>query len=185
MTDKEIIQGLIERNNDITEQFFYVKCRPLLTAVMHFVFNYPVEYNEMVSELYDYLMADNCAKLKQFQYRSSVYQWLKVVATRFFIRHRQSIIEPVSKEPEDGKIVDDVMIDTTKHVAQQIDVSALLDLMENQRYADVLRHLILHDEDSEKYAESIGVTVDNLYNIKRRAIASLSRIATKYYYYGR
>ena len=184
MTDREIIQGLIGRDNRITDQFFYVKCRPLLTAIMRLVFSYPVEYNEMVSELYDYLMEDDCIKLRQFQYRSTVYQWVKVVATRFFIRKRASMIENTSKEPPYDRPEDDVSVDTAQSVAQKIDVARMLAMMENQRYADALRHLILQDEEPEKYAESIGVTVDNLYNIKRRAIAAISRIAIKYYSYG-
>lgn len=185
MTDREIIQGLIDRDNRITEQFFYVKCRPLLTAIMRLVFRYPVEYNEMVSELYDYLMEDDCSKLCRFQYRCSVYQWLKVVATRFFIRRRNSLIENASKKHPYGKDDNDVPAATAQSVAQNIDVSQLLASMGNQRYADVLRHLILQDEEPGKYAERIGVTVDNLYNIKRRAITALTHIATKYYSYGR
>ncbi len=184
MTDREIIQGLIDRDNCITEQFLYVKCRPLLTAIMRLVFSYPVEYNEMVSELYDYLMEDDCIRLRQFQYRSTVYQWMKVVATRFFIRHRESLIDDSSKEPLYERHDEDVMVDTAQAVALKIDVTRLLALMENQRYADLLRHLIVRDEEPEKYAESIGVTVGNLYNIKRRAIAAFTRIAIKYYSYG-
>lgn len=184
MTDSEIIQGLIDRDNHITRQFFYVKCRPLLTAIMRLVFNHPVEYDEMVSELYGYLMEDDCTKLRRFQYRSTIYQWIKVVATRFFIRRRDSLIENESKTPPYQRHDDDVTADTARTVAQKIDVARLLALMENQRYADVIRHLILQDEEPEKYAERIGVTVDNLYNIKRRAIAALSRIAIKYYSYG-
>lgn len=44
MTDQEIIQGLIDRDNRVTEQFLYVKCRPLLTSIMRLVFNRPIEY---------------------------------------------------------------------------------------------------------------------------------------------
>ena len=185
MTDREIIQGLIDRDNHITNQFFNVRCRPLLTAIMRLVFSYPVDYDEIVSELYVYLMENDCRKLHQFQYRSTIYQWMKVVATRFFIHKRASMIDNTSKEPPYERTDDDVMVDTAQIVAQKIDVARMLAMMENQRYADVLRHLILQDEEPEKYAESIGVTVDNLYNIKRRAIAAISRIAIKYYSYGR
>lgn len=185
MTDREIIQGLIDRDNHITDHFFYAKCRPLLTAIMRLVFSYPVDYNEMVSELYNYLMEDDGIKLRQFQYRSTIYQWMKVVATRFFIRKRALMIENASKELPYEKPEDDVMVDAAQIVAQKIDVARMLSMIENQRYADVLRHLILQDEEPEKYAESIGVSVDNLYNIKRRAIAAISRIAIKYYSYGR
>lgn len=185
MTDREIIQGLIDRDNHITNQFFNVRCRPLLTAIMRLVFSYPVDYDEMVSELYVYLMENDCRKLRQFQHRSTIYQWMKVVAMRFFIRKRDSLIENTSKEPPYERQDDEATIDTANVVAKRIDVARMLALMDNQRYADELRHLVLQDEEPEKYAESIGVTVDNLYNIKRRAIAAISRIAIKYYSYGR
>lgn len=185
MTDQEIIQGLIDRDNRVTEQFFYVKCRPLLTAIMHLVFSYPVEYDEMVSELYDYLMDNDCIKLRQFQYRSSVYQWIKIVATRFFIRKRDSLIENISKEPPYEHVSDDNVVDTVNILNNQMDVAKLLQLMDNQRYADAIRNLILNDIEPEQYAMQIGVTVDNLYNIKKRAMTALTRIAIKYYSYGR
>lgn len=185
MTDQEIIQGLIGRDNRVTEQFFYVKCRPLLTAIMRLVFSYPVEYNEMVNELYDYLMADDCIKLRQFQYRSTVYQWMKVVATRFFIRHRNTMIENASKESPYGRETDDEVIDTVNIISDKMDVAKLLQLMENQRYADAIRNLVLNDMEPELYALEIGVTIGNLYNIKKRAMTALIRIAIKYYGYGR
>lgn len=184
MTDREIIQGLIDRDNYITGQFFNVKCRPLLTAIMRLVFNHPVEYDEMVNQLYDYLMADDCAKLRQFQYRSTIYQWLKVVATRFFIRNRNEMIENSSKDFPYKRETDDDVIDTMNIIGVKLDVAKLLQLMENQRYADTIRHLVLNDMEPEQYALQIGVTVDNLYNIKKRAMTALTRIAIKYYGYG-
>ena len=33
MTDQEIVQGLIARDNRVTEEFFFVKCRPLFCKV--------------------------------------------------------------------------------------------------------------------------------------------------------
>ena len=56
MTEQEIIKGLIARDNHITEDFFFVRCRPLFYSVMSLVFDYEVEYEEMVNELYVYLM---------------------------------------------------------------------------------------------------------------------------------
>lgn len=185
MTDREIIQGLIDRDNRVTEQFFYVKCRPLLTAVMRLVFSYPVDYDEMVGELYEYMMDDDGAKIRQFQYRSSICQWMKVVATRHFIHKRDSMIEDVSGEPLYDRPEDRETIDTASAVADRIDLRRLLELMDNRRYAETIRRLVIEDMEPEKYAAEIGVTVDNLYNIKKRAIAALTRIAIKYYNHGR
>lgn len=77
------------------------------------------------------------------------------------------------------------LVDTAQTVAMKIDVDSLLALMDNKRYSDTIRRLVLEDMEPEKYAAEIGVTVDNLYNIKKRAIAALTRVAIKYYCYGR
>lgn len=49
---------------------------------------------------------------------------------------------------------------------REIDVSILLSMMKNQRYADAVRRLVLEEEEPRKYAAEIGITIDNLYNIK-------------------
>lgn len=185
MTDHEIIQGLIDRDNRVTGQFFFVKCRPLLTAVMRQVFDYPVDYDEMVNDLYEYIMADDAAKLRRFQYRSTVCQWLKVVALRFFIRNRCNLIENSSKEALYNKPDEGESYDMLTEISDRIDVERMLEMMPNRRYASVIRRLILEDMDPAEFAAETGVTVDNLYNIKKRAISALTQIAIKYYDHGR
>ena len=49
--------------------------------------------------------------------------------------------------------------------------------MSNRRYAEVLQRLVIEDADPEVVAEEMGVNIDNLYNIKKRAIAALMRLA--------
>ena len=108
MNDQEIIDGLIAKDEAVTQNFFFVKCRPLFYSVMKQVFSHEVEYDEMVNELYIYLMEDDALKLRNFQYRSSVYQWLKVLAIRFFIKKRVRMIDdksnetPYSEQEKDG-----------------------------------------------------------------------------------
>ena len=103
MTDQEIIQGLIARDNRVTEEFFFDRCRPLFCSIMKKVFDYEVEYDELMNELYVYLMENDAIKLRNFEYRSSVYQWLKVLAIRFFIHKRGRMIDDTSqKTPYDG-----------------------------------------------------------------------------------
>lgn len=184
MTDREIIQGLIDRDNRITGQFLFVRCSPLLSAIMRNVFDGRVEYDELVALLYDYLMANDCARLRQFQFRSSLYQWLKVVATRFFIRHRDSVIEERSQEPL-YEIGEGGAVDSIRDISVRMDVCTLLAMMENRRYAEAIRRLVLDEVEPSRYAEEIGVSVDNLYNIKRRAMAAFAQLAVKYYTYGR
>jgi RNA polymerase sigma factor (sigma-70 family) len=175
MTDQEIIQGLIARDDQVTKEFFFVKCRPLFRSIMKCVFSYEVDYDEMVNELYLYLMEDDAAKLRKFQYRSSVYQWIKVLSIRFYIKKRDHLIDNTHKEtPYDGREV--VTTDESNHAAKE-DLQRLFALMPNKRYVYVIRRLIIEDWEPEQLALEQNITTANLYNIKRRAIAQLTRIA--------
>ncbi len=175
MTDQEIIQGLIARDDRVTEEFFFVRCRPLFLSIIRKVFDYEVEYDELVNELYLYLMSDDAKKLREFEYRSSIYQWLKVVAVRFFIRKRKGLIENRGKDPlYEGETVPTT--DGSVHSAK-CDMQRLFSLMPNKRYAYVIQRLIIDDWDPEKLAGEMGINVDNLYNIKRRAMDQLTHVA--------
>ena len=177
MTDQEIIKGLINRDNYVTKDFFFVKCRPLFYSVMRLVFNYEVEYDEMVNELYVYLMEDDASKLRNFQFRSSVYQWLKILATRFFIKKRARMIDNDSSEyPYDKQ---DQTAASESEVAVECDMDKLFEAMPTKRYVYVIRRLILEDCNPEELAREMNITTANLYNIKRRSMAQLTRIAIK------
>ena len=159
----------------MTEEFFFVRCRPLFLSIIRKVFDYEVEYDEFVNELYLYLMEDDAIKLRNFEYRSSVYQWLKVIAIRFFIKKRDYLIENSSKEPlYDGQ---DIQPAEEVDNAAKDDLERLFSLMPNKRYVNVIRRLVIEDQEPEQLANEMGITVDNLYNIKRRAMAQLTKVA--------
>lgn len=98
MTDKEIINGLIVKDNQITADFFFVKCRPLFYSIIRHIFSYEVDYDEFVNELYQYLMENDAAKLRGFQYRCSLMQWLKVLAIHYFVKKRNMMIKDSTQE---------------------------------------------------------------------------------------
>ena len=175
MTDQEIIQGLIAKDNRVTKEFFFVKCRPLFYSIMRQVFDHEVEYDEMVNELYVYLVEDDAVKLKNFQYRSTVYQWLKILAIRFFIKKRVQMTENICEEPPyDGH---SQTADTEREMTAEGDLKRLFESMPNKRYVYVLRRLVLNDWEPEQLAKEMKITTANLYNIKRRAMAQLTRAA--------
>jgi hypothetical protein len=96
MTEQQIIDGLIARDERVTEQFFFGNCRPLFRSIIRYVFSYDVDYDEFVNEFYLYLMENDAYRLRQFQGRSSIYQWLKVVAIRYFVSKRDGMIDTQS-----------------------------------------------------------------------------------------
>lgn len=183
MTDQEIIQALIARDNRVTQEYLFEQCRPLFMSVIRRVFDYEVDYDEFVNELYLYLMENDAARLKQFEGRSSLFLWLKTTATHFFVKKRNQLIDDTSHEPlyEQSEDIDDVnepIAQSTNHLAS-LDVERLLAAMPNKRYVAVLRRLILEEVEPEQVAQEMNITTDNLYNIKRRAMLQLMQVALR------
>lgn len=175
MTDREIIEGLIARDNRVTKEFFFDRCRPLFCSIMQKVFDYEVDYDEFVNELYVYLMENDAIKLRNFEYRSSVYQWLKILAIRFFIHKRGRMIDDTSQEtPYDGR---QQTADSETDMTAEGDMERLFNNMPSKRYVYVIRRLILEDWGYEDLAKDMNITTANLYNIRRRAMAQLTRVA--------
>ena len=179
MTDQEIIQGLVDKDNRITREFFFERCRPLFCNIINTVFGGDAEYDELVDELYLYLTENEAAKLKSFQFRSSVYQWLKVLATRFFIRLRNQdkVIENDSQEPPYQGESDHAMEATVDYDNAKEDLKRLLAAMHNRRYAYVIERLVIDDVEPKQLAEEMQITTANLYNIKNHAIHQLTEVA--------
>ena len=180
MTDQEIIQALIDRDEEVTQQFFFQSCRPLFTSIIRHVFSYEVDYDEFVSEFYLHLMENDANRLRQFEGRSTIYQWIKVTAIRYFIAKRKRL---VNMQDSSEKLQDALMrkekVDSEQAITAQMDINRLFELMKNKRYTHVIKRLVLEEAEPKAVAQELGTNVDNLYNIKKRAIAALTEIALK------
>lgn len=175
MSDEEIIHRLIARDNLVTREFFFEKCRPLFCSIISYVFDYEVDYDEFVNELYVYLMENDAQKLRNFEYRSSVYMWLKILAIRFFFKKKREMIDGNSHHPLYDEI--EKMPGREKDNTAGGDLERLFEKMSTERYVYVIRKLLLEDWTPERLAKEMMITTANLYNIKRRAMAQLTRVA--------
>lgn len=179
MTDKQIIEALIARDEQVTQQFLFESCRPLFMSIMRHVFSYEVDYDEFVNEFYIHLMENDAYRLKQFQGRSTIYQWMKTIAIRYFIAKRDNLIDMEPKDSLSESKKEDETINEENTTIAKIDIEHLFTLMPNKRYAYVIKRLILHEAMPKDVAREIGTNVNNLYNIKKRAIAELTKIVLK------
>lgn len=174
MTDKEIVEGLIARNERITKDFFFIKCRPLLFGIIKRIFGFEAKYDELVASLYQYLMSNDAAKLRSFKYRSELIWWLKIVASHYFLSKRDEVIGDSTNEPPYVSKAEEMSYEVS---TASDDLERLLKLMPNKRYVYVIRRHILEDCSSEEMAHEMHVTLKNFYNIKKRAMAQLTRVA--------
>ena len=52
MTDIQLIEHLIARDERVTKQFFFEDCRPLFMSIVHTIFHEKADFDELISELY-------------------------------------------------------------------------------------------------------------------------------------
>ena len=174
-SDRQIVDGILSNDKVIIEHFFFEKCSKMFDFILERVFNYEVDKDELISELYLFLSTDNWKKIEQFDFRSKLITWTTVVAIRFFQKKRTKLIGNGfnytlnGKEPKNGM----------RHVMNfdtRIDVRNAIKSMKNQRYKEVIVALDIKDVKPEELAEEMNITVENLYNIHRRALLSLKAI---------
>lgn len=179
MTDQQLIVQLIARDPQATAQFFFRDCRPLFISVIRRVFGTQiVDYDEIISELYLLLMDDDAKRLRQFNFQSTLYQWLKTIAIRHCLRLKLQgqVIDDAPEKPLNENTLNEPITEPSQ---AKIDLEALLQQMKNERYAWVVRRLMIEDASPTDVAAELHVTVDNLYNIKRRAMTALTHVALK------
>lgn len=190
--ERRIINGLLARDNKITRVFFFTKCRPIIHNVLHNVFRDKADYDELVNELYLYLMEKDGRRLRSFGQNNTeddnqntaytFFKWLKITAWRFFAdkAEREQSIEERRKFVinEDGEEVD-VEIEDRNNKSPEIDIDAdiYFDMIKLERDREVLKKYFVEDLEADVISESMGLSKENLYNIKKRALNRLQQAA--------
>ena len=65
--------------------------------------------------------------------------------------------------------------DTSKHA--EIDINLLLSQIKNERQVYVIQRHVIDGVDEPTLAKEMGIKVSNLYNIKKRAMTALVKVA--------
>jgi DNA-directed RNA polymerase specialized sigma24 family protein len=138
------------------------------------VFDGNIDKRELVSELYLFMANNDWAVFRKFQYRSSLMTYVSVVAVRFFQKKRLALTDSMPFEELNEKLKHEYNTGFT--IEQRMDIRAALQKMPNTRYRQIIEVLDLQDLQPEIVAKEMNVTVDNLYNIHRRALVQLRLI---------
>lgn len=181
--DEQLVNGILNNDRPLIEYFFQKKCSKLFAYILLNVFDGNIDKRELVSELYLFIANNDWAVIRKFQYRSSLMTYVSVVAVRFFQKKRIAMIDSMPSIELNEKMRHEFNMGLT--IEQRIDVNSALQEMPNARYRQVIEVLDLQDMQPEEVAKEMNVTVDNLYNIHRRALVQLRLImGRKEDYYG-
>lgn len=177
LDDHELVDGILNNDMGIIKYFFTKKCKGLIAYLIVNVFDGKIDRNAVLSELYLFLANNDWYVFRIFQYRSKLMTYVSVVTLRFFIKNRSRMIDTSFQESLNSQKM--LIHNATASIDLRIDVREALNRMPNKRYREVIDKLYLHDIQPEKLAEEMEITVDNLYNIHRRALIQLRLIINK------
>lgn len=173
--DRQIVDGILSNDKQLIGYFFNEKCSKLLAYIILNVFDGHVDRRELISELFLYLAKNDWYKVRQFDFRSKLMTWLSVVSIRFFQKKREELIGKSDIYSLNRKQQGEVYTHGAS-IDIRMDISAALQKMPNERYRMVIEALDLRELSPETLAKEMNVTVDNLYNIHRRARVQLHLI---------
>lgn len=177
--EKKIIEGLINRDEKVTNDFFYAQCKPLLSSVAREVFMEDMDYDAVIDGLYNYLTADKGAVLRQFAgkgNKSTIYKWLRTTAKSYFQKKKkEAVMDFRRKQP---LCIENVGESTDKsNKNKEMNVAAMLDMIELERDRLVLEKIDVEGVSYDELAAQTGLSKANLYNIRKRALERLKKKA--------
>ena len=173
--DAQLVAELLAGNEGALHYVFYDHFNPLLKMNAYKAAGTKqVEYDDLVQELYLYLSNNDWEKLRKYNPERPFINWFSVVSYRFFKDFSCSMIDLSNQIPISNMNDHQTAFMSNGTIGTiMMDIKQAISKLKPPRDSEILEALLLRDEEPETVAERHNVTVDNLYNIKRRAIAKL------------
>lgn len=174
-TDLEILNGLLANDESMIHYVFYehfesmLRCNAIKTSG-----NKDVDFSDLVQELYLYISRNDWDKLRRYDPELPFANWFSVVSYRFFKDFTHSMIDSMRNIPIEDMDDRNVFLQSNNVFSTIVlDIKNAIRKAKPPRDQQILEALVLNEEDPSEVAKRFHVTVDNLYNIKRRALAKL------------
>ena len=85
MNDRDLVGAIVGNDEDAAFCLFNHKLIKLFEYLSDTYAKLRYNAGDIASEMYIYLSADNWSKLRSFEFRSSLFGWVKVVANRYLL----------------------------------------------------------------------------------------------------
>ena len=195
--DLKIASALINRDGAVTRRYFYQQCYPLFKS---FYDNYYTDCaccKEFMDEIYIVVLAPSriTGKCQMENYRgeSTLTSWLKTVClyycyNKYDLKKRIPTYEPLTHstgrngdDNESGDRSDTIYGSSEIDFSgmNRADVEALLNMMPNTRYRNIIRLLYLEQKTHKEVAEALGMSMDNYYNKRILAEKQYKQVCRK------
>ena len=198
--DLQIARAIIDRDEKTTRNFFYKQCYPLFKSIYEHYHTDCSSCIEFISEIYVLVLSPSeqtgKCQLENFRGESSLASWLKSTSLFYCYKkyQRKEKMPFVGQLPNMSDEKDEDITDRYINLGgsyeldfeemNRKDVDTILSLMPNQRYARLIRLRYLEQKTNEEVAEQLDMSMDNYYNVHKRAKAQYERVYRKEENYG-
>ena len=197
MSDQHLISQLIAGNPRVIEDFFFVRCRAMLTYIGQYFCQEQLTAEELIGEFYEFLSANDWHKLRIFQYTCSLNSYISIIASRYFQHKRDQetiplddvlpFVENIQDEPTESTfLMEDIqrivgkMPPFDRFLIQRI----LIDGAKPRDILDEAKEYIKHDAAIKTKAKDKDAFAGYIYTRYNRARKSLQNQLT-YMGYGK
>ena len=195
--DLQIAKSLINRDERVTRDYYYKGCYPLFKSIYDSYYTDCACCKEFMDEIYIVVLAPSKTtgkcQMENFRGESTLRSWLKTVClyycyNKYELKQRMPVYGPLP-HPTEKDDDDDVFSDRKKDESlsnpidfsgmNRADVEALLSMMPNIRYRNIIRLLYLEHKTHKEVAEALGMSMDNYYNKRILAEKQYKQVCRK------
>ena len=183
----------------VTRKYFYQQCYPLFKSIYDNYYTDCKCCKEFMDEIYIIVLApskvNGKCQMENYKGESRLRSWLKTVClyycyNRYELKQRMPTYEPLSHSDEKEK-EDDYLFRGDRKIGKEFsnpidfsgmnraDVEALLNMMPNMRYRNIIRLHYLEQKTHKETAEALGMSMDNYYNKRILAEKQFKQICRK------
>lgn len=192
--DLRIAKDLILRDGGVTRRYFYQQCYPLFKSIYDNYHTDCASVKEFISEIYLLILTPSRetgrCQLENYRGESSLATWLKT-ACLFHCYHSYErknripvveITKPKNDDEDDGgdRFLDNAystVMDSSS--IDRNDLEAIMAMMSNERYREIIRLRYLERRSNEETAEALGMSMANYYNKHKLAKEQFVRALQK------
>lgn len=198
--DLLVRDALLRHDGKVTRVFFYQQCYPLFKSIYDNYYTDCACVKEFIDEIYVLALAPSKTtgkcQLENFRGESTLTSWLKTAClyycyNKYELKERMPKYEPIVSGNDEK---DEESTDRTDAIYGSNDIDfdnlnrqdalAILSLMPNKRYRNIITMRYLEQKTNEETAEALGMTMDNYYNKHKLAKEQYERVWRKEAHHG-
>lgn len=198
--DLLVRDALLRHDGRVTRIFFYQQCYPLFKSIYDNYYTDCSCVKEFIDEIYILALAPSKTtgkcQLENFRGESTLTSWLKTACLYYCygkyeqkerMPKHESLTSFKGNGNEDSTDRTDAIYgsnDIDFDNLNRHDALAILSLMPNNRYRNIITLRYLEQKTNEETAEALGMTMDNYYNKHKLAKEQYERIWRKEAHHG-